>query len=68
LKHDPSADSRLLATRFQYLEPKGHGVWAPVTLVRADHLSFYFCSGYAFHTASGRLVANPDIAKLGGCR
>jgi hypothetical protein len=68
VRHDPSADRRLLATRFRYLEPKGNGVWAAVTLTRADHLSFYFCSGYAFRSAAGRLLANPDVGRVGGCR
>src|SRR5689334_9589826 len=67
IKHDPTADSRLLATDFTYLEPKAHDVWAPVTLHRADRLSFYFCSGYDFHTAGGQQVANGDIAGVGGC-
>jgi hypothetical protein len=66
LKHDSSADSRLLATRFSYLEPVGDGKWSAVALTRADRLSFYFCSGYAFHTASG-LVHNGDVAGVGGC-
>ena len=67
LKHDPSADARLLATSFKYLEPVGQGRWAPVTLKRADRLSFYFCSGYAFRSASGRRLENTDIASVGGC-
>ena len=67
LKHDPSAEARLLATSFNYLEPVGQGRWAPVTLKRADRLSFYFCSGYAFRSASGRRLENTDIATVGGC-
>lgn len=67
LKHDPSADGRLLAPRFVYLEPAAADVWTPVTLTRADRLSFYFCSGYAFHTGRGRLVTNTDIGHVGGC-
>ena len=65
LKHDAGADARLLATQWTYLEPSGGGVWSPVTLQRADRLSFYFCSGYAFHTTSGTLVQDPDIAAVG---
>ena len=34
---------------------------------RADHLSFYFCCGYAFHTADGRLRKDLDIGRVGGC-
>ena len=66
LKHDAGADRRLLATRFRYLEPVDVGVWKPVTLHRADRLSFYFCSGYDVGTASGR-QQNDDIAGV-GCR
>jgi dienelactone hydrolase len=67
LKHDASADARLLAGSFEYLEPQIGHVWAPVTLNRADRLSFYFCSGYAFHTATGVLEQTADIAGVGGC-
>jgi dienelactone hydrolase len=65
LKHDRTADSRLLATRFRYLEPAGQGRWAPVTLARNSNLSFYFCSGYAFRSAGGSLRQNTDITGLG---
>jgi hypothetical protein len=65
LKHDPAADGRLLATRFSHLEPVGKGAWAPVTLERADRLSFYFCSGYAFRSSRGVLLTNGDIAGVG---
>ncbi|MHB8329343.1 MAG: alpha/beta hydrolase family protein [Acidimicrobiales bacterium] len=53
LKHDTGADSSLLATTLHYLEPVGHGVWQPVSIDRDTHLSFYFCSGYAFHSGDG---------------
>jgi hypothetical protein len=48
LKHRRDADRRLLTERFEYLEPGADGEWAPVGLERAEHLSFYFCSRYAF--------------------
>ncbi len=64
LKHDPSADSALLATSFNYLEPVNIGVWKSVTLNRADRLSFYFCSGYDFRKASGQRAVNDDIAGI----
>lgn len=67
LKHDRSAQGALLATRFRYLEPVGEGRWAPVTLNRADRLSFYFCSGYAFRSNAGRLLADGDVGRVGGC-
>ncbi|MDD5711871.1 MAG: hypothetical protein PHY31_03830, partial [Smithellaceae bacterium] len=63
LKHDPAADNLLLATSFNYLEPVNVGVWKSVTLNRDDHLSFYFCSGYDFHTASGEVV-DDDITGI----
>ena len=66
VKHDPSADAALLATSFRYLEPTSTGAWSPVTLQRADRLSFYFCSGYDFASGTGRAV-NDDIAGV-GCR
>jgi hypothetical protein len=67
LKHQSSADARLRATRFRYLEPTNQGSWQPVTLNRADRLSFYFCSGWAFRGANGRRYDSTDLAGVGGC-
>jgi dienelactone hydrolase len=67
LKHRASADGRLLATQFTYLEPSPGDVWAPVALERADRLSFYFCSGYAFRSAAGDRLVDTDIGRVGGC-
>jgi hypothetical protein len=67
LKHDPSADGRLLSPQISYLEPAAGGRWQPVALNRADRLSFYFCSGYSFHTAGGQLLDSTDMAGVGGC-
>jgi dienelactone hydrolase len=67
LKHRRGADARLLATDLRYLEPSAGNAWVPVTLHRADRLSFYFCSGYGFHSSSGPVLSNPDIAGVGGC-
>jgi hypothetical protein len=67
LKHDESADARLLTTDITYLEPSPGLVWKPVKLHRADHLSFYFCSGYGFHSTAGALLADSDIGRVGGC-
>jgi hypothetical protein len=64
LQHDPAADDALLATSFDYLEPDSTGTWRSVALDRAEHLSFYFCSGYDIGTASGRQV-DDDIAGVG---
>jgi hypothetical protein len=67
LKHRRNADRRLLATRFDYLEPTAGGEWARLRFKRAKHLSFYFCSGYAFHTERGRFRKDLDIGRVGGC-
>ena len=65
LKHVDN-DAQLLGTSFSYLEPRGKGVWAPVTLDRADALSIYYCSAYDL-VSHGSEVRNPDIAGVGGC-
>jgi hypothetical protein len=65
LKHDPTADKRLLSTQFSYLEPTDSGKWKPVRLSREKYLSFYFCSAYAFRLAGGGVVSDPDIAHVG---
>ncbi len=65
LKHVPN-DAALLGTSWTYLEPRGRGVWAPVTLDRVGALSFYYCSAYDL-TTRGRHLRNPDIGGIGGC-
>lgn len=66
LKH--GASKPLLATSFRYLEPVDDGKWAPVTLSRSKQLSFYYCSAYSIRDSNtGLLVANGDIARVGGC-
>jgi dienelactone hydrolase len=45
--------SRLLMSSFRYLEPVDVGKRAPITLNRADRLSFYFCSAYVFGGRAG---------------
>lgn len=67
LKHKRSADARLLARRFTYLEPSANHRWEPVRLRRNRNLSFYFCSGYRFHSASGRVEKDLDVRHVGGC-
>lgn len=69
LKHRGS-DESLVGTTLRYLEPRGNGVWAPVTLDRDSNLSFYYCSAYSIHsgpTARGPVVSDPDAAGVGGC-
>jgi hypothetical protein len=65
LKH-ANNDSKLLATRSRYLEPAGKDVWKPVTLRRAEQLSFYYCSAYSLGSGAVKL-SNPDVAGVGGC-
>ncbi|MET3960759.1 dienelactone hydrolase [Marmoricola sp. OAE513] len=65
LKHVDNT-AALLGTSFSYLEPRGKGVWAPVTLDRGSALSFYYCSAYDLKSGSGE-VRDPDIAGVGGC-
>lgn len=57
---------KLTGTTFRYLEPVGHGKWAPVTLHRAKLLSFYYCSAWRFH--DGGRHDDPDVAHVGGCK
>jgi dienelactone hydrolase len=52
--------SGLRNKRFRYLEPVNVGKWEPKQLVRKDRLSFYYCSGWAFHGAT-----NTDVAGVG---
>lgn len=69
LKHRGS-DQALLGTTLRYLEPRGKGVWAPVTLDRDANLSFYYCSAYAIHAgagSSGALLRDGDVNGVGGC-
>lgn len=69
LKHQ-GTDASLVGSTLRYLEPRGKGVWAPVTLDRDANLSFYYCSAYTIHSgpsADGPVLADPDIAGVGGC-
>ncbi|MFL6173355.1 MAG: alpha/beta hydrolase [Marmoricola sp.] len=65
LKHG-DVDAQLLGDHLTYLEPRGKGVWSPVSIDRATALSIYYCSAYDLH-AGGSEVRNPDIAGVGGC-
>src|SRR3954451_21120404 len=62
LKRKQSADRRLRARHWTYLEPVGEGKWSPVQLRRADRLSFYYCSGWDMHGLRGRHRVRTDIA------
>ncbi|MCZ4499257.1 MAG: hypothetical protein JWQ74_1810 [Marmoricola sp.] len=65
LKHVDNT-AALLGTSFSYLEPRGKGVWAPVSLDRDANLSFYYCSAYDLKAGAGE-VRNADIGGVGGC-
>lgn len=65
LKHRTD-DAELLAPSVRYLEPRGLGVWKPVTLDRPSLLSFYYCSAYAFGSGASAHV-NGDVGGVGGC-
>jgi hypothetical protein len=67
LKHEGD-DSALLGTSLHYLEPRGRGVWAPVTIDRDSELSFYYCSAYSFHSGAdgrGPVLSDGDVAHVG---
>jgi hypothetical protein len=63
LKHR-SNDATLLAKRFTYLEPRGAGVWKPVTLNRDELLSGYYCSAYRLDTDRG-VRRDDDVTDVG---
>ena len=65
LKHR-SNDAELLSPSARYLEPRGRGVWASVTLDRPDLLSFYYCSAYALGSGASAHV-DGDVGGVGGC-
>ena len=66
MKHKSAAP--LFSEQFRYLEPVAPGKWAPVTLKRADRLSFYFCSGWSIkQRGTGAKLENTDISGIGGC-
>jgi dienelactone hydrolase len=69
LKHTGD-DAALTGTTLRYLEPRGKGVWAPVTLDRDSNLSFYYCSAYSLHSgpdSAGPLLTDGDLGGIGGC-
>lgn len=65
LKHVDN-DAALTGTQFNYLEPRGKGVWAPISINRSNALSIYYCSAYDFKSGNAQ-VRNPDVAGVGGC-
>jgi hypothetical protein len=65
LKHRAN-DAELVSPSARYLEPRGRGVWAPVTLDRPSLLSFSYCSAYAFGSGASAHV-DGDVSGVGGC-
>ncbi len=63
LKGDTGA-GRLLADRFRYLEPVGHGRWEQVRLSTADLLSTRYCSAYRLRV-DGRVRTDGDVTGAG---
>jgi dienelactone hydrolase len=63
LRHDLRSRRALDATSWRYLEPEGGGVWAPITLERAERLSRYYCSG--IDVRHGGRSVDTDLAGVG---
>jgi dienelactone hydrolase len=69
LKHRGD-DSALLGASLRYLEPRGKGLWAPVTIDRRSNLSFYYCSAYSVRSGAegqGPRLSDGDVGGVGGC-
>ncbi len=67
LKHT-GTDASLVGQTFRYLEPRGNGVWAPVTLDRNSNLSVYYCSAYSIRSgadSTGPLLTDGDLSGVG---
>ncbi|WP_345264607.1 alpha/beta hydrolase [Nocardioides nanhaiensis] len=64
LKHRGSPRA-LLAPRLRYLEPRGSGRWAPVTLRAGDQLSTRYCSAYRLTDRRGRVATEGDLMGAG---
>jgi hypothetical protein len=60
LQHKPQAAQRMQATTIHYLMPSPGDLRRPIAFDRDSHLSFYFCSGFAFDG-----ISNPDLTHVG---
>jgi dienelactone hydrolase len=67
LKRQRSADRRLRAGSFRYLEPRGNHRWVPVALKRRPLFSYQYCSAWSFKLANGRRTSARDLSGA-GCR
>ncbi len=65
LQHRPSGAAAMQARKLHYLLPGPRDSRKPVTIDRDSHLSFYFCSGFAFRVPGGPMVANGDLTHDG---
>jgi hypothetical protein len=67
LQHRPWGATAMQAHRIRYLMPEAGGARKMASFDRDSHLSFYFCSGFAFRVPSGATVSDGDLTH-DGCR
>ena len=67
LQHRAWGGVAMQAHTLRYLVPQAGDARRMVTIDRDSHLSFYFCSGFAFRVPGGPTVANGDLTR-DGCR
>jgi hypothetical protein len=60
LQHKPQAAEKMQARTIRYLMPGPGDTRKLVSIDRDSHLSFYFCSGFAFDG-----INNPDLTHVG---
>ncbi|HVT64543.1 MAG TPA: alpha/beta hydrolase [Mycobacteriales bacterium] len=65
LQHKPQAARAMRSTTIRYLMPGRGDVRRPIAFDRNSHLSFYFCSGFAFRDLAGHEVADGDLTHVG---
>jgi hypothetical protein len=61
LQHHPQAATAVQSPTIRYLIPGPGDSRQLVTFDRDAHLSFYFCSGYAFRLLDGHMVSDGDL-------
>jgi hypothetical protein len=65
LQHRASGAAAMQAHTIRYLMPGAHDSRHLVTFDRDSHLSFYFCSGFAFRVPGGSMVSDGDLTHDG---
>jgi hypothetical protein len=65
LQHQAWGGTAMHAQKILYLMPQSGDSRRLVTFGRDSHLSFYFCSGFAFKVPGGPMVADGDLSKAG---